>query len=332
MLHSPEKCRQDPLFTFIGIKKTPITDGEYEHLVAWQKKFKRRKPDYPVFVWRYLPQKQTENHWTEVVRKENLFDTPSTDPAKHNLAIITDDKPFPFDIFLTREALNTALKNISFLALIMVLLPTFIAFIAIRRKESALMTPQLGLNALMIAYFCVLGIAYLCIEMVLIQKFGFFLSSPVYSLAIVLSTMLIFSGLGGYFFGKVAPRKALFLMGALVAVGTLAWLALGPTLEALIKLPFALRVVTAIVILAPISFLMGIPFPFAISLSKSEMTPSHAGLFFGINGALGAVASPLTVLLSMMIGFQQTLLIGVGAYLVCGLLLLFALPLLKKAA
>lgn len=331
MFNDQSRCNQKKLFTFIGIKKTPITDAEYADLMDWRKMFKRPAPNRSVFVWRYLPQMPTKHYWTDVVQKEELYQTPNTDPKLHNLSIITDDKPFPFDVFLARKSAIKALKNVSVLAILMVLLPAIIAFVALRRKDAFKgKSKRLGLNAVMIAYFGILGIGYLTIEMVLIQKFGFFLSSPIYSMATILCAMLIFSGLGGYVFGKVTPQKGLLVFIALVVVGGIAWLMLGPTLAFLIKLPFALRILAAIVVVAPISFLMGVPFPFALSLSKSELTPSHAGLFFGINGALGAVASPLTVILSMTIGFQLTLLVGVGAYFICGLLLLSAVPLLRS--
>ncbi len=335
MFADPPQCNRRSLFTFIGIKKTPITDAEYEHLIEWEQQLAAvpTTKDHKGFLWRYLPQQPTKHYWTEVVQKDNLFDTPNTDRNLHNLAVITDDKPFPFDVFLSRDAGWKALKSVSILAIIMVLFPTLFAFFALRKKQSdSSNTNQFGINAILILYFAILGIAYLVVEVALIQKFGFFLSSPVWSLAIVLSTMLVFSGIGGYVFRDISPKKGLTIFGILIAIGLVLWATITPILSALISLPFILRIVSAILILGPLSFLMGVPFPFAMSLAKKELTARHAGLFFGINGAFGATASPLTILLSMALGFQMTLLIGIGAYALCALFIAATLLFLKNSS
>ena len=83
----------------------------------------------------------------------------------------------------------------------------------------------------------------------------------------------------------------------------------------------AAMVLVAIVLIGLPAFFMGVPFPYAITQARQRLSERHAGLFFGINGALGAVAVPLSIVLSMAMGFRITMLIGAGAYLVCGLLL-----------
>jgi hypothetical protein len=325
MFADPPNCNPRTRFTFVGVKKTPITDAEYTHLIEWEKALGEipSTTDYSGFRWRYLPQKPTNHYWTEVVLKDNLYDIKGANKDLHNLEIITDDKPFPFDIFKLREPAWSALRRVSFLAALMVLLPTIIAFFSLRRKspsqESA--PRRYGLVSLLVSYFSLLGIAYLIVEMVLIQKFGIFLSSPVWSMAVVLSTMLTFSGLGGYLFRDLRKKKDLFAFVALLALGFALWQGLDTMLSTLMPLPFAARILAAVILLGPLSFMMGIPFPFAMSLSKRELTERHAGLFFGINGAFGAAASPLTLILSMAEGFKTTFGVGLIAYVACGLLL-----------
>ena len=55
----------------------------------------------------------------------------------------------------------------------------------------------------------------------------------------------------------------------------------------------------------------------SMSLAKATLSDRHAGLFFGINGASAAVATPLAIILSMTEGFNFTILAGACAYMAC---------------
>jgi hypothetical protein len=335
MAANPSSCKRDYLFTFVGIKRTPITTAEFDHLIEWEKTLGRianSEISYSGFIWRYLPQLETNHYWTDVVKADSLYDTLGADPAAHNLDVIMDDKPFPFDIFKARTRLWETIRNVSLLALLMVFIPAAIAFLSLRGSDrTGRVNRYFGINALMIVYFGILGIAYLVVEIVLMQKFGVFLSSPVWSLAVILSTMLIASGIGGYVFRKVTRKGALAVFVATMGLGGLFAAGLDTALSTLIFLPFSLRVFIAIGIVSPLAFLMGIPFPYGMSLTKTALTARHAGLFFGINGAFGAVASPLTLFLTMAIGLRITLLLGFGLYALAGALIGSAIALMGPA-
>jgi hypothetical protein len=329
----PQQCRRRQLFTFVAIKRTPITDAEYEHFLEWAELLGERKPgkdgDYRGILWRYLPQAPTDHYWTEVVTKDDPFAVAGTDRDLHNMGVITDDVPFPFDVFQERETLTSILEDVVMLALLMVLLPGIVTFLARRREDGGRAAPSRRLslltNGLMIFYFAVLGIGYLLIEVVLIQKFGIFLSSPVWSMVVVLATMLIASGIGGWRSLGIGRGGALLALAAVVAITALYWFVLDPVLGGLMFLPFPLRVAAAAVLLAPLAYFMGMPFPWAMGLAKERLTDRHAGLFFGINGALAAVATPVSIIISMNHGFGVTILAGGAAYVLC-LALLAAVP------
>jgi hypothetical protein len=225
-------------------------------------------------------------------------------------------------VFKSREKLWEMLSNVTILAILMVLIPAGIAFFAGRRETVRLSKGvRMGLNGLLVLYFGVLGIAYLAVEVVFIQKFGVFLSSPTWSLAVILSTMLVASGLGGYVNRNLSNKGVIVAFGILFAYGILLYFVLDPVLRSLMFLPQSARILAAVLIVGPIAFIMGIPFPSAIAFAKQTLTAKHAGLYFGINGAFGATATPLTILLSMTLGFKMTLLIGLGLYVISGVLL-----------
>jgi len=152
---------------------------------------------------------------------------------------------------------------------------------------------------------------------VLIQWFSIFLASPVWSLVVVLSTMLIASGFGGYLSQRAGKRGALAALAGVVALTAVYWAVLHGVLDSLMFLPFLLRILAAVLLLVPLAFMMGMPFPYAMTVAKQRLSENHAGLFFGINGALAAVATPLSVILTMTQGLAVTLLVGGAAYLVC---------------
>lgn len=174
----------------------------------------------------------------------------------------------------------------------------------------------------MICYFALLGLGYLLLEIVLMQKLQIFLSSPIYALVVVLAGMLVFSGAGGYFSARIGKRGAVVSVVAVAALAGLASLGLGTVLERSITLPFPVRVVEAIALIGPLGFAMGMPFPYGLRVAKQTLGQRHAGLFFGINGAVAALAAPLSIVCSMAYGFNWTLLGGGSAYLACALLLL----------
>ena len=70
------------------------------------------------------------------------------------------------------------------LALVFIVLPLF----KVRWKS--------GERSRVVAYFASLGLGYMFVEIILIKFFQIFLGHPIYSISIVISTMLISSGLG----------------------------------------------------------------------------------------------------------------------------------------
>lgn len=324
-----DKCPQGSHMTFLAIKKTPIDQAEYEHLQDWAKMIhdrsvKNKGPFYSGIKWRYFPQAPTKHYFSKVVLADDIYGTPGIDPAIHDMAPATDDRPFPFDVFKERTVQTEMLKNVGLVCLVLVLIPSIIAF-SRRRKDASSPKGSLARATLLVLYFAVLGIAYLFIEIVLIQRLQIFLSSPTVSLVVVLGTMLISSGIGGYLSGRLKTRGIAVSMLVIVALTAASYFFYSNALGLLMPLPFAARVAFAVLMVAVIGFFMGVPFPVGLRLTKSSLTERHACLYFGINGALGALATPLSILLSSLAGFDLTFMAGGAAYLVSLLILLAAL-------
>jgi hypothetical protein len=278
---------------------------------------------YRGIVWRYLPGQPNTHYWATLVDADDPYVDPNTDPETHDLSVVRDDRPFPYAVYRGPGAAHEVMLQVALLATIMVLFPAFLTYFARRRADPQRKRATGWQNSLLLGYFAVLGVAYLVIEIVLIQKFGIFLASPSYSLAVVLATMLIASGAGGYVSRGAHPKHCLIAMFCVVLGATFIAFGLDRVLSFLMPLPFPVRIVMAMALIAPIAFAMGFPFPFAMAYAKQALSDRHAGLFFAINGAVGATAAPLTLIWTMQYGFTATALLGGGAYLL-GLLLLGA--------
>jgi hypothetical protein len=75
----------------------------------------------------------------------------------------------------------------------------------------------------------------------------------------------------------------------------------------------AVRLVVSIVMLAPLGFLMGVPFPKGISLI-SVVAPNLVPWAWGINGCSSVLSSILAVMIAISYGFSWVLIAGGAAY------------------
>ena len=88
---------------------------------------------------------------------------------------------------------------------------------------------------------------------------------------------------------------------------------LGPIHLHFLHLPVVNRIYISVLLIFPIGFLMGIPFPITIrmlSRGKSELIPWA----WGINGFASVAGAPVGLLLSMSFGFSRALAVAAILY------------------
>ncbi len=167
-----------------------------------------------------------------------------------------------------------------------------------------------------LAYFSCLGLAYVLIEMVLVQKLTLFLGNPSYALAVVLCAMLIFSGLGSmltvYLPGAVGKRL-IVICATIAAVLVLYRLALDPILAGTLHLPIAARIALVLGLLAIPATAMGMPFPTAIAALGTTRQDLVVGGWV-VNGYFSVLASCAAMVFSISFGFHAVLLVGAAVY------------------
>jgi hypothetical protein len=172
-----------------------------------------------------------------------------------------------------------------------------------------------------VLYYACLGLGYMMAEIYLIQKFVFYLGDPVYANSIVITILLISSGLGSIAAGSVPSRRTRVLAAGagILALAAFFHFVMPALLGASLGLPLVVRALLSVVIISPLGFLLGIPFPSGLAL----LSRSRGGIVpwaWGMNGALSVTGAVLTRILSTSMGFSTVLGVMAALYLAAGAL------------
>jgi hypothetical protein len=136
----------------------------------------------------------------------------------------------------------------------------------------------------------------------------------VYALSVVLFTMLLASGAGSLASGWFEPRRGRPRARVGVVASLLVYaLALPPLLAAARGLPIPVRVAIAVGSIAPLAWLMGIPFASGLRRAGGE-SKALVPWAWAVNGGASVLGSTLTILVSMTYGFTTSFVGGALAY------------------
>ena len=192
------------------------------------------------------------------------------------------------------------------LALVVSLLPLF--------ARGALRVPAPVLGRALV-YFPALGLGFLLVEIAFIEHAALLLGDRTSGFALVLTTMLVFSGLGAMWAGTVKQAGRALRVAVVVALacGALALLGVRPAVLAALDLPWLVRAAILVVALAPISLALGFPFPLGLDRFQQE-GPALLPWAWALNGAFSVVATPLANLLGHGMGLSWLLAAGLVCY------------------
>jgi hypothetical protein len=166
-------------------------------------------------------------------------------------------------------------------------------------------------------YFVLIGLGFMFVEIGLLQRLSVFLGHPIYSLSIVLFSIILFTGLGSFASGRMAlDRPYRFAAWAMLLSACVMLL---PTLLSFAIADYAgadnfSRALVAVGLIAPSAFLMGFAFPTGMRMIMKH-DPRPAPWFWGINGAAGVLGSAIAVAISITFGINTTLMLGGLCYL-----------------
>jgi hypothetical protein len=171
------------------------------------------------------------------------------------------------------------------------------------------------------AYFLALGLAFLFVEIAFIQKFTLFLSHPLYAVAVVLASFLVFAGAGSACSLRLARQAAArelrpvsIAVAGIVSIAVLYLLILPPLFSRFIGIADGLRVLLSVVLIAPLAFFMGMPFPLGLR-RVAERAPDFVPWAWGINGFASVVSAVLATLLAIHFGFTIVIVLAMLIYM-----------------
>ena len=202
------------------------------------------------------------------------------------------------------------------LGLVLLLSGVLIAFPLLFTRRAAVRRKFPGKKRIL-AYFGLIGLAFMLVEIPLIQRWILLLGFPEYAFAAVVGGLLLFSGLGSVLAGRGwldrFPRWRLLLLPA-VGFPLLIWLGV----ETLLGWSVWSRWLLGILGLVPLGLLMGIPFPVGLTWIKNR-APGLGPWAWAVNGCTSVTASLLASLAALRWGFAPVLAAGGLLYLAAGL-------------
>jgi hypothetical protein len=247
-----------------------------------------------------------------------------------NIKPPTDDKPYFFHFFkisslfyllktLGREWIPfvewgyVILWGTLIQALIIAPLFMFLPLIFIRNKERLSSLKK----AKIVSYFSLLGLAFMFIEMGYIQKFIFLLTHPIFALALVLFTVMFFSGIGSLISSRIGEKRRWIPFMGILFFCCIYLIFLDGLLKIFLPFPFPLKCIVVVILLAPLALFMGMPFPIGLQLVSNKVS-SYIPWVWGINGVASVIAPVLGSLLSVCVGFRMLMGISLLLYGVAG--------------
>jgi hypothetical protein len=183
------------------------------------------------------------------------------------------------------------------------------------QQERAIKEPVGGIAL----YFMSLGLAFMFVEIAFIQKFILFLSHPVYTVAVVLTAFLLFAGLGSRVAERfratgVSRRAVGWAVVAIAGLALLYVLALPSLFQQLTGLADGFKIGLSVLLIAPLAFAMGMPFPLGLS-RIAERNPALAPWAWALNGLTSVIGAVTATLVAIHWGFTAVICIAVGLYL-----------------
>jgi hypothetical protein len=281
----------------------------------------------------YSPGASSDNEFAQLLR--------TSDPKafyenyRYDVSPVTDNRPFFFYTVQPRDLLNFVkgpsdsadykinravpllfgLMGISVLStLIVLLLPPLLL--------GSRLPSEPGVRRFLL-YFVCLGVGYIVVQVALIQKFVMLLGNPTYALTVIIFSMLVASGLGSSFSKRIlrhAPERLIYvLIGVAVLVAALAFAA--PLVSSIaVAWPLPARCLVTSLLIAPVAFFMGMPFPAGLERLERWHKPSVRWAW-ALNAASSVLGSATAIFLAIYLGLREALIVGAMLYVIAAILM-----------
>ena len=250
----------------------------------------------------------------------------------YNIEPSTDDKPFFFHMLRFSDILNSETWDdqgfVNFNVRAVLVLGSLLATVSVLTLffvfvPLMLRGPATGGRKIVpwFMHFAGIGAGFMMIEISQVERLIVFLGHPVYSLTVVLFSLLLASGLGSYSTERVSAegygRSAMLRMGLLLVSLVIFGLITPVVVENLQSSSTPIRILVSVCLLSPIGFMMGMAFP--LGIKAASLVPGAEDLtpwMWGMNGATSVLASILAIVVAMSAGITVSFWTGFVCYLI----------------
>lgn len=312
----PMQAWSQALFLY---KNTPFNAQELQDIDGLRK--------HMGLIWLHNPLVKLDTIFSDFLYASNKKDFIASHPMR--IQADTDNCPFFFNYMKPSHYLLKLpetkthftypvfmFKSLFLIIVGMVLLTIFLPMLFFK-QSTASHSQQNRFRWGYILYFACLGFGFMLVEIPLIQKFILFLGQPLYAIAVILSSLLVFSGIGSLLAGgfekhvmQIRLRLVLVVLCVLLA-GSIYSLPL--IFERFMGTPGLLKIIVTLCAIAPLGICMGMALPIGIRLVEQDNLPIIPWVW-AINGACSVMGSVLAWGISLNYGFNATLWAAIGAY------------------
>jgi spermidine synthase len=312
---------EDGIPVVVLAKKSPFTKEEEDAVRA-------HFEDNPDLVALYLPSTPGNNPFSALIASNDPYAFAKQYP--YNVAPVNDNQPFFFftlkiDQVLHQQSLQQGMDwkvNLGVAVLVMVLVISLVAVTAFLIIPLAVRGRPTHERTACLLYFVAVGLGYILVEIAFIQRFVLFLGHPTYALTVVVFLLLLSSG-GGSLASRrwlATTQRAWMPLLFIVAALLLYVFILPGVLNALVGLPFPVKLLVSGVLLVPLGFAMGMPFPTGLRALASVSTQNSVEWAWAMNAGSSVLGSVMAIMIAIQFGLNVTLACGAAAYFVAVLL------------
>ncbi|MEN8250260.1 MAG: hypothetical protein ABFS32_15105 [Bacteroidota bacterium] len=314
---------EDDYTPSILIKREAFSRAEIAHQVHIAEKI---PPDFSRIS--YMPYGNSGIRNTRVDQVLNVLKTEKKSLQRYvnehpyNIAPCSDDSPYFYKInkglplYLVWLFVSIAVLNLA------------LVFIPLYRIKKKIVREKFRMLGIPLLIFICIGLGFMMLEISLFQKLILFLGSPTIALSILLSTLLAGMGAGSYY-GKYIyvnnPRKLLLISTLIIIVLGIIFFTIHPfVLNKLLVFSLGIRAFICVLMILPLAFFLGIPFPSAIKLLKVGDLDDYIPWMYGINGAMSVLSAVIAVMVAMLLGISIAFYIGLCFYAIISVLMIRA--------
>ena len=316
---------EDGIPVVVLAKKSGFTAEEEAAVVAHLEQYGNLEP-------LYLPSAPGANPFSALIAKNDPWAF-AKDYA-YNVTPVSDNAPFFFFTLKLKQAFGDEglREGIDWKVNLGVAVLGMVFLISLAAVLLFLILPMIfgsghaksGGSWIQLLYFVAVGLGFILVEIAFIQRFVLFLGHPTYALTVVIFLLLLSSGAGSLVSRRwlTEPARVWIPLLLLVAAICIHVVLLPGLLNALVGLPFVVKLLISALLLIPLGLAMGMPFPTGLralagaeSLVQGESTGNAVEWAWAMNAASSVLGSVLAMVIAIYWGLNITLACGAVAYL-----------------